>query len=81
MKNMEDLFRMALGIEAPWAGKLNGFTLLFEALILQFARCMPVKKGCGAEQITNVCSDISPSFKAAQASIFLKRRIHLTGFM
>jgi|GEM_PF-6533095 len=28
MKNMEDLFRMALGIEAPWAGKLNGFTLV-----------------------------------------------------
>jgi transposase len=27
--------------EVPWAGKLNGFTLLFEALILQFARCMP----------------------------------------
>ncbi len=27
-------------IEVPWAGKLNGFTLLFEALILQFAQCM-----------------------------------------
>jgi len=27
--------------EVLWAGKLNGFTLLFEALILQIARCMP----------------------------------------
>ena len=27
-------------IETPWAGKLNGFTLLFEALILKFAQCM-----------------------------------------
>jgi len=30
--------------EAPWAGKLNGFTLLFEALILQIARCMPANQ-------------------------------------
>lgn len=28
-------------IEVPWAGKLNGFTLLFEALILKLAQCMP----------------------------------------
>ena len=75
MKNMEDLFRMALGIEAPWAGKLNGFTLLFEALILQFARCMPVKKGCGAEQIINVCSDMSPSFISG-ASKYLPEASH-----
>ena len=27
-------------IEAPWAGKLNGFTMLFEAMILKFAQCM-----------------------------------------
>lgn len=29
-------------IEPAWAGLLNGFTLLFEALILELGRCMPV---------------------------------------
>ena len=29
-------------IKAPWEGRLNGFTLLFEALILQLTFCMPV---------------------------------------
>ena len=29
-------------VEPVWAGLLNGFTLLFEALILELGRCMPV---------------------------------------
>ena len=28
-------------VEPAWAGKLNGFTLLFEALVLMLARQMP----------------------------------------
>ncbi|MBN8707305.1 MAG: ISL3 family transposase [Bacteroidetes bacterium] len=36
-------------VQAPWEGLSNGFTLLFEALILQFAKYMPVN---GIKRIT-----------------------------
>jgi len=39
--------------EAPWAGKLNGFRLLFEALILQLARCMPVNQLSAIIKVSN----------------------------
>lgn len=33
-------------VKAPWEGLSRGFTLLFEALILQFAKVMPVHQIC-----------------------------------
>jgi len=41
-------------ITTPWEGKMKGFTLLFEALILQLCTGMPVLT---ASQITNVSDD------------------------
>jgi transposase len=39
VKNNEGKLRL---ISPPWSGVVNGFTLLFEALIMQLARSMPV---------------------------------------
>ncbi|HED06845.1 MAG TPA: ISL3 family transposase [Ignavibacteria bacterium] len=33
-------------VKAPWEGVAHGFTLLFEALIMQFAKVMPVHQIC-----------------------------------
>ena len=41
-------------IKSPWEGKMKGFTLLFEALILQLCTGMPVLT---ASQIVNVSDD------------------------
>jgi len=41
-------------IKAPWEGKMTGFTLLFEALILQLCTAMPVLK---VSQIVGVSDD------------------------
>jgi transposase len=41
-------------IKAPWEGKMSGFTLLFEAMLLQLCTAMPVLK---VSQITNVYDD------------------------
>ncbi len=40
--------------KTPWEGKMNGFTLLFEALILQLCTAMPVLK---VSQVVNVNDD------------------------
>ena len=41
-------------IKTPWEGLSNGFTLLFEALLMQLASAMPVKK---VADIANVSDD------------------------
>ena len=41
-------------ITTPWEGKVKGFTLLFEALILQLCTAMPVLP---ASKIVNVSDD------------------------
>ena len=41
-------------IEAPWEGKIKGFTLLFEAMLLQLCTAMPVLK---VSQISGVSDD------------------------
>jgi len=41
-------------IKTPWEGKMKGFTLLFEALLLQLCSAMPVLK---ASQIAGVSDD------------------------
>jgi transposase len=41
-------------IKTPWEGKMNGFTLLFEALLLQMCTAMPILK---VSQIVNVSDD------------------------
>jgi transposase len=38
-------------VTAPWAGKLSGFTLLFESLVLMLAQQMPF---CGVARITGL---------------------------
>jgi len=40
-------------IKVPWQGLSNGFTLLFEALILQFSSCMPINKVCKLSGVSN----------------------------
>ena len=35
----------------PWAGQLNGFSTLFEVLIIKFCKHMPVHNGC---QLMNI---------------------------
>ncbi|MCL0086357.1 ISL3 family transposase, partial [Thermodesulfovibrionales bacterium] len=35
-------FMVRILIEVPWSGLSNGFTMLFEALVLQLASHMPV---------------------------------------
>ena len=41
-------------IKTPWEGQSNGFTLLFEALLLQLCQAMPVNK---VAKITNTSDD------------------------
>lgn len=41
-------------ITTPWEGLSNGFTLLFEALLMQFASVMPIKK---VADIANISDD------------------------
>lgn len=41
-------------IKTPWEGLSNGFTLLFEALLLQLSQAMPVNK---VAKITNISDD------------------------
>lgn len=41
-------------ITVPWAGKMNGFTMLFEALLLELCESMPIKH---VENLTNVSDD------------------------
>lgn len=41
-------------IKTPWEGLSNGFTLLFEALLLQLSQAMPINK---VAQITNISDD------------------------
>ena len=40
-------------ISPPWSGKLNGFTLLFEAFLLQMCRSMPVHHVCKLTHISD----------------------------
>ena len=39
--------------DRPWSGKLNGFTLLFEAFLLQMCRSMPVHHVCKLTHISD----------------------------
>jgi len=41
-------------VKTPWEGKMNGFTLLFESLVLQLISCMPVLK---VQKLTGVSDD------------------------
>ena len=40
-------------ISPPWSGKVNGFTLLFEAFLLQMCRSMPVHHVCKLTHISD----------------------------
>ena len=40
-------------ISPPWSGKLNGFTLLFDAFLLQMCRSMPVHHVCKLTPISD----------------------------
>lgn len=40
-------------VSPPWAGKANGFTLLFEALVIELCRHMPVKCVSGIVSVTD----------------------------
>jgi len=51
VKREDNSIRM---IQTPWQGKMNGFTLLFEALLLQLCTAMPVLK---VSQIAGVSDD------------------------
>jgi transposase len=48
-------------IEPPWAGKLGGFTLLFEALVLSLCREMPFAALAGWSVRAGTASQRSPS--------------------
>ena len=47
-------------VEPDWAGKLAGFTLLFEALILALAREMPFAAVARVGEDSSLCSSARP---------------------
>jgi transposase len=85
--------RMDLGngkyrlVSTPWEGLANGFTLLFEAMLMELIRiCQSVsaflwENNASPEQIEQVSCDMSPAFIKASMRTCAMPRSTLSGSM